>query len=60
MTISPATSLYPHHELVDERIRNLHREAEQERLASRIRSVRKARRQVERASERLRYALSRV
>ncbi|MEU8196876.1 hypothetical protein AB0C10_24135 [Microbispora amethystogenes] len=54
------TTMYLHQELVDERIRTLHREAEQERLAGRVRSVEKARREVERASRRLRSALARV
>jgi len=60
MSISPTASLYLDQELVHERIRTLHREAEVERLASRMRSVRKARRQVERASRRLTSALARI
>jgi hypothetical protein len=49
-----------HEALVRERIHTLHREAEEQRLASRIRSVQKARRQVERANRRLSQALARV
>jgi hypothetical protein len=60
MNISPSASLYLNQELVHERIRTLHQEAEEERLASRINSVRKARRRMERASRRLSHALSRV
>ncbi|GAA4597148.1 hypothetical protein GCM10023194_71160 [Planotetraspora phitsanulokensis] len=60
MNISPSASLYLHQELAHERIRTLHQEAEAERLASRVNSVRKARRQMERASRRLSSALSRV
>ncbi len=57
-TSIPAPCLYQ--ELVGERIRVLHQEAAEHRLASRIRSVQKARRQAERASARLRHALSRI
>ncbi|GLW26661.1 hypothetical protein [Microbispora triticiradicis] len=60
MNIAPMTTMYLNQELVHERIRTLHREAEQERLAGRVRSVEKARREVERASRRLRSALARV
>jgi hypothetical protein len=47
-------------DLVRERIRSLRREAAEERLARRVRSVRKARRRMERASERLNRALARL
>ena len=47
-------------DLVHERIHTLRREAEAESLDRRVRSVQKARRRVERAAERLRYALARV
>jgi len=60
MSAHPITTLFLHKELVDERIRGLHREAAEHLLASRVRSVSKARRQVERASRRLQHALSRV
>jgi len=60
MTFHSYAALDLHHELVEERIRRLHQEAADDRLASRIRSVQKARRQVERASRRLRHALARV
>ncbi|WP_169948807.1 hypothetical protein [Microbispora sp. H11081] len=60
MSISPISALYLNQELAHERIRTLHEEAAQERLAGRIRSVRKARRQAERASRRLSAALARV
>jgi hypothetical protein len=60
MNLSPSASLYLNQELVHERIRTLHQEAEEERLASRINSVRKARLRMERASRRLSNALSRV
>ncbi len=49
-----------HEELVRDRIRSLRREAEQQRLVSRMQRVRKARRQAERASARLRQALARM
>ncbi|GGO25727.1 hypothetical protein GCM10010116_51630 [Microbispora rosea subsp. aerata] len=60
MSISPITTLYLNEELAHDRIRTLQEEAAQERLASRIRSVQKARRQAERASRRLRSALARI
>ncbi|GAA1288756.1 hypothetical protein Psi02_18540 [Planotetraspora silvatica] len=60
MNLSPSASLYLNQEMVHERIRTLHLEAEEERLASRVNSVRKARRRMERASRRLSDALSRV
>ncbi|MDA0636524.1 hypothetical protein OUY22_24175 [Nonomuraea sp. MCN248] len=49
---------YLYHELVKDRIRTLHREAEEHRMAARITRVRKARRDVRRANERLSRALS--
>lgn len=49
---------YLSHELVNDRIQTLHREAEEQRLATRIRRVQRARRSVERANERLTRALS--
>lgn len=48
---------YLYHELVNDRIRTLHREAEEQRMASRISRVRKAQRGVQRANERLNRAL---
>ncbi|GII57036.1 hypothetical protein Pth03_54250 [Planotetraspora thailandica] len=60
MNISPSALSCLTQELVHERIRTLHAEAEEERLASRINSVRKAQRRMERASRRLSEALSRV
>ncbi|GAA1021840.1 hypothetical protein Aple_093030 [Acrocarpospora pleiomorpha] len=53
-----ASSIYK--DLVDERIRGLHQEAAEHSIASRVRSVQKARRQAERASARLRAALARA
>ncbi|MEV0591490.1 hypothetical protein [Nonomuraea cavernae] len=50
---------YLYHELVSDRIQTLHREAEEQRLISRIRRVRQAERGVRRANERLSRALSR-
>jgi hypothetical protein len=50
---------YLYHDLVNDRIRTLHREAEEQRLAARIRRVQRARRGVQRANERLKRALSR-
>jgi hypothetical protein len=55
-----STLSHMHQELVRERIRTLHHEAAQERMANRVRSLQKARRQVERASLRLMHALARV
>ncbi|GIH77458.1 hypothetical protein [Planobispora longispora] len=46
-----------HEELVRDRIRTLHREAEEHRRAASIMRLRRARRDVERASARLRHAL---
>lgn len=46
-----------HEELVFERIRSLHREAEEQRLVHRIQRLNKARRRAERASARLRQVL---
>ncbi|MCW2878038.1 MAG: hypothetical protein JWQ95_2138 [Sphaerisporangium sp.] len=51
---------YMHQELVRERIQMLHREAEEQRLANRIKRVRRARKQAERATVRLRQALARM
>ncbi|GAA0988039.1 hypothetical protein GCM10009555_068730 [Acrocarpospora macrocephala] len=53
-----ASTIYK--DLVDERIRGLHQEAAEHSIASRVRSVQKARRQAERASARLRAALARA
>lgn len=47
------------HDLVNDRIQTLHREAEQQRLVLRVSRVRRARREVLRANDRLRKALSR-
>ncbi|WP_193319071.1 hypothetical protein [Nonomuraea phyllanthi] len=47
------------HDLVNDRIQTLHREAEQQRLVLRISRVRRAQREVLRANDRLRKALSR-
>lgn len=60
MNVSPNTPMYLYQELVDERIRTLHREAAEERLANRVMNVRRARRRAERASERLANALARL
>ncbi|MEU0521342.1 hypothetical protein [Streptosporangium sp. NPDC006007] len=49
-----------HEELVRDRIRTLHREAEEQRRASGILRLRRARRDAERASIRLRHALLRL
>ncbi|MER5326683.1 hypothetical protein [Streptosporangium roseum] len=49
-----------HEELVRDRIRTLHREAEEQRLVSGIMRLRRARRDAERASSRLRHALLRL
>jgi hypothetical protein len=51
---------YLYHELVNDRIRTLHREAEEHRQAARITRVRRAQRGVQRAHERLNRALSLV
>ncbi|HLU76242.1 MAG TPA: hypothetical protein VKZ82_28955 [Nonomuraea sp.] len=51
---------YLYHELVNDRIRSLHQEAEQHRVAARITRVRRAQRGVRRANERLARALSLV
>ncbi|MFJ2028992.1 hypothetical protein [Streptosporangium sp. NPDC087985] len=47
-------------ELVRDRIRTLHREAEEQRLVSGVLRLRRARRDAERASSRLRHALLRL
>ncbi|WP_188192395.1 hypothetical protein [Nonomuraea sp. SYSU D8015] len=46
------------HELVNDRIQTLHREAEEQRLALRVSRVERARRGVRKANDRLRKALS--
>ncbi|MFC4587508.1 hypothetical protein [Sphaerisporangium corydalis] len=51
---------YMYKELVQDRIQSLHREAEEQRLVYRIQRIRKARKQAERASVRLRNALARM
>ncbi|MEV7967035.1 hypothetical protein AB0O34_13765 [Sphaerisporangium sp. NPDC088356] len=51
---------YMYKELVQDRIQTLHREAEEQRLVNRILRVRRARKQAERASVRLRQALARM
>jgi hypothetical protein len=55
-----ADTPFIHEELVRDRIRTLHREAEHQRLVSSLQRVRRARRQAERASLRLRHALARL
>ncbi|MEU8245465.1 hypothetical protein [Nonomuraea sp. NPDC048916] len=50
---------YLYHDLVNDRIQTLHREAEEQRLIARVRRVQRARREVRRANERLSRALSR-
>ncbi|MFB9621654.1 hypothetical protein [Nonomuraea helvata] len=47
------------HDLVNDRIQTLHREAEHQRLILRVSRVQRARREVKRAHDRLREALSR-
>ncbi|MEV0195344.1 hypothetical protein [Nonomuraea sp. NPDC050691] len=62
MSIGTTHSLevpYLSHDLVNDRIRTLHREAEEQRLIASVQRVQRARRQVQRANERLRRALSR-
>ncbi|MBB4918083.1 hypothetical protein [Streptosporangium saharense] len=49
-----------HEELVRDRIRTLHREAEEQRLVTGVLRLRRARRDAERASVRLRNALLRL
>ncbi|MEV0151143.1 MULTISPECIES: hypothetical protein [unclassified Nonomuraea] len=49
---------YLSHDMVNDRIQTLHREAEEQRLISRLQRVERARRQVRRANDRLRRALS--
>lgn len=46
------------HDLVNDRIQTLHREAEEQRLVLRVSRVERARREVKRANDRLRRALS--
>ena len=47
------------HDLVNDRIQTLHREAAEQRLILRVSRVQRARREVKRANDRLRKALSR-
>ncbi|WP_157549123.1 hypothetical protein [Nonomuraea candida] len=47
------------HDLVNDRIQTLHREAAEQRLILRLSRVERARRRVDRANDRLRVALSR-
>ncbi len=49
---------YLYHELVNDRIQTLHREAQEQRLAARVSRVQRARRRVQRANERLSRVLS--
>lgn len=49
---------YMYQDLVMDRIQTLHREAEEQRLVSRLRRVQKLRRSVERANDRLNHALN--
>ncbi|MBB6344838.1 hypothetical protein ACWGH8_41205 [Nonomuraea muscovyensis] len=44
---------YLYHDLVNDRIQTLHREAEEQRLVSRIRRVQRARRKAQQANDRL-------
>ncbi len=48
---------YMYQELVNDRIQTLHREAEEYRMVSRLKRVQRARRDVQRANDRLRRAL---
>ncbi|MFI7444194.1 hypothetical protein [Nonomuraea indica] len=54
-TISTRTLEMPHmyHDLINDRIQTLHREAEEQRLVSRIRRVQRARRKAQQANDRL-------
>ncbi|MEU1393065.1 MULTISPECIES: hypothetical protein [unclassified Nonomuraea] len=61
MSTSSTRSLavpYLFHDLVNDRIQTLHREAEEQRLILRVSRVQRARREVKRANDRLRKALS--
>lgn len=49
---------YLFHDLVNDRIQTLHREAEEQRLVLRISRLARARRDVKRANDRLRKALN--
>ncbi|HEY9524600.1 MAG TPA: hypothetical protein VIR33_15280 [Thermopolyspora sp.] len=60
LTDSFARMPYVYEDLVRERQRALHQEAQSQHLAGRIRSVQKARRRVERANLSLQRALARV
>jgi hypothetical protein len=59
-TYSTRSLAVPHliHEMVNDRIQTLHREADEQRLALRVSRVQRARREVKRANDRLRRALS--
>ncbi|WP_433244839.1 hypothetical protein ACQPYK_42370 [Streptosporangium sp. CA-135522] len=59
-TTQSLTSFSMQEELVRDRIRTLHREAEEQRMASGVIRLRRARRDAERASTRLRHALLRL
>ncbi|GAA2368688.1 hypothetical protein GCM10010404_24070 [Nonomuraea africana] len=48
---------FMYQELVNDRIQTLHREAEEYRMVSRLKRVQRARRDVQRANDRLRRAL---
>lgn len=61
MSLIPTGNLtMPHiyHDLVNDRIQTLHREAAEHRLAARIQRVQRARRSVERANAKLRRVLT--
>ncbi|MDH2429804.1 hypothetical protein [Sphaerisporangium sp. TRM90804] len=51
---------YMNEELVRDRIRTLHQEAEEQRLILRMQRIHKARKRAERASVRLHHALARL
>jgi hypothetical protein len=51
---------YLYHELLQDRIRDLRREAAEQRLIAQVRRLQRARRDAERASARLRRALLRL
>ncbi|GAA3682408.1 hypothetical protein GCM10022224_053500 [Nonomuraea antimicrobica] len=60
-TLAPRSRAVPDliHDLVNDRIQTLHREAAEQRLILRVQRVQRARREVKRANDRLRRALSR-
>jgi hypothetical protein len=61
MSLFPTTDIatpYLYHELVNDRIQTLHREAREQRLVARISRERRARRGVQKANERLLRVLS--